>query len=122
MSRDSTAWSVKGIDQATRDIARRAAAAAGMTIGEWIDHAIKSDAANRGIPVAANRDAPGSTGGRPAVDGISADTVDAIFSRVEDGERLFEARLRPIGYALKDVAERVVALERGAARLPPPAE
>ncbi|MEQ8586615.1 MAG: peptidoglycan-binding protein [Thalassobaculaceae bacterium] len=120
MSRDSTAWSVKGIDQATRDIARRAAAASGMTIGEWIDHAIKSDAANRGIPVAAHRDGRPAAEGAPPADGISADTVEAIFSRIEDGEQLFEARLRPIGYALKDVAERVVALERGAERLPPP--
>ncbi|MDF1792011.1 MAG: hypothetical protein P1U88_08885, partial [Thalassobaculaceae bacterium] len=123
MSRDTTAWSVKGIDQATRDIARRAAASSGMTIGEWIDHAIKSDSANRGVPVPLD---PGDRGGGPGaaprrrVDGISADTVEAIFSRISDGERLFEARLRPIGYALKDVAERVVALERGAEQLPPP--
>ena len=120
MSRDATAWSVKGVDQATRDIARRAAAAAGMTIGEWIDHAIKSDSANRGIPVPAERDGGAGAGAPPRADGIRAETVEAIFSRISDGERLFEARLRPIGYALKDVAERVVALEREAERLPPP--
>jgi len=121
VSRDATAWSVKGVDQATRDIARRAAAAAGMTIGEWIDHAIKSDSANRGIPVPAERDGGAGAGAPPRADGIRAETVEAIFSRISDGERLFEARLRPIGYALKDVAERVVALEREAERLPPPA-
>lgn len=120
MSRDTTAWSVKGVDQATRDIARRAAAAAGMTIGEWIDHAIKSDSANRGILVPADREGAPRSAAAQRVDGISADTVEAIFSRISDGERLFEARLRPIGYALKDVAERVVALEREAERLPPP--
>lgn len=120
MSRDSTAWSVKGIDQATRDIARRAAAASGMTIGEWIDHAIKADAANRGIPVPANQPGSGGAGGTRPAEGIDPDTVEAIFSRIADGERLFEARLRPIGYALKDVAERVVALERSTERLPPP--
>lgn len=123
MSRDTTAWSVKGIDQATRDIARRAASAAGMTIGEWIDHAIKSDSANRGVPVPANQsDRSGGNGpaAPPRMEGINPDTVEAIFSRISDGERLFEARLRPIGYALKDVAERVVALEREADRLPAP--
>jgi hypothetical protein len=36
----SKSWSVKGIDGETRDIARDAAQAAGMTIGAWIDHAI----------------------------------------------------------------------------------
>lgn len=119
MSRDATAWSVKGIDQATRDIARRAAAASGMTIGEWIDHAIKSDAANRGVPVVGG----GPAGQAPQrIDGVSADTAEAVFSRIADGEQLFEARLRPIAYALKDVAERVVALEREAEQLPPPAD
>ena len=108
-----TAWSVKGVDQATRDIARRAAGAAGMTIGEWIDHAIRADAANRGIAVPAVADDPGRRAVVPA-EGISADTAEAIFSRIEDGEQLFEARLRPIGFALKDVAERLVALERQA--------
>lgn len=33
-------WSVKGIDGETRDLARAAAQAAGMTIGAWIDQAI----------------------------------------------------------------------------------
>lgn len=33
-------WSVKGVDDETREIARRAAEASGMTIGNWIDSAI----------------------------------------------------------------------------------
>jgi TPR repeat protein len=36
----SKSWSVKGIDNETRDLARGAAQAAGMTIGAWIDQAI----------------------------------------------------------------------------------
>jgi len=36
----SKSWSVKGIDGETRDLARTAAQAAGMTIGTWIDQAI----------------------------------------------------------------------------------
>ena len=43
------AWSVKGIDQATRDIAKRAAQASGLTIGEWIDRAILQDARSKGL-------------------------------------------------------------------------
>ncbi len=38
----TTPWSVKGIDDETRDIARAAARESGMTIGHWIDHAILS--------------------------------------------------------------------------------
>ena len=48
MARSGGAWSVKGIDQATRDIARRAAQASGLTIGEWIDRAIRTDAGAAG--------------------------------------------------------------------------
>jgi localization factor PodJL len=36
----SKSWSVKGIDGETRDLARDASQAAGMTIGAWIDQAI----------------------------------------------------------------------------------
>jgi hypothetical protein len=93
-----------------------------MTIGEWIDHAIKADAANRGVapPMEMQPHPPGAGPRQAPRDGVNADTAEAIFSRIADGERLFEARLRPIGYALKDVAERLVELEREAAQLPPP--
>ena len=36
----STPWSVKGIDEDTRKVAREAARASGLTIGKWIDGAI----------------------------------------------------------------------------------
>ncbi len=36
----STPWSVKGIDEDTRKLAREAALASGLTIGKWIDGAI----------------------------------------------------------------------------------
>ncbi len=106
-----TAWSVKGVDQATRDIARRAANAAGMTIGEWIDHAIQNDAASRGVSLTVGSRHPVGAAATPPPVGVNADTAEAVFSRLEDGERLLEDRLRPIGFALKEAAERLVALE-----------
>jgi TPR repeat protein len=42
----SSPWSVKGVDQDTRQIAREAAKRHGLTIGEWVDRAIKTRAEN----------------------------------------------------------------------------
>ncbi len=121
MSRHGTAWSVKGVDQATRDIARRASQAAGLTIGEWIDQAIRADAEARGETVAEDESAPSV----PAVAGpgrVSIATVDALAARLDAADARFDAAMRPVAYALHDIAERLVALERRAAEqgLQPP--
>jgi localization factor PodJL len=41
----SLPWSVKGVDPRTRDAAKAAARRAGMTLGEWLDHKIREEAA-----------------------------------------------------------------------------
>ncbi|MGE3934383.1 MAG: peptidoglycan-binding domain-containing protein [Rhodospirillaceae bacterium] len=50
-------WSVKGIDEETREVARAAAQAAGIPIGQWIDRAIQRAAARPDLrpPAAAPR-------------------------------------------------------------------
>ena len=40
----SSPWSVKGVDQDARQVAREAAKRHGLTIGEWVDRAIKTRA------------------------------------------------------------------------------
>ena len=40
----SSPWSVKGVDQGARQIAREAAKQHGLTIGAWVDRAIKKRA------------------------------------------------------------------------------
>ncbi len=64
----STPWSVKGIDEDTRKVAREAARASGLTIGNWIDGAILQStglgARMRRLAVATRR-RPGSA--RPGV-------------------------------------------------------
>ena len=52
-------WSVKGIDGETRDLARDAARASGMTIGAWIDQAILS-AKSGELPIVAPGNVTGS--------------------------------------------------------------
>lgn len=64
----SRSWSVKGIDGETRDLARDAAQAAGMTIGAWIDQAILK-AKQGALPDIAGSDNPTI---RPTLGGESA--------------------------------------------------
>lgn len=133
MSRQGTAWSVKGVDQATRDIARRASQAAGMTIGEWIDQAIRADAEARGDPpTEVGSDVPAAPAPGPArtspglpptvVGRVSLNTVDALAARLDAADARLDSAMRPIAYALQDIAERLVALERPAGELPPSPE
>lgn len=66
-------WSVKGIDGETRDLAREAARASGMTIGAWIDQAILK-AKHGELPDISPASAPasgpeGSPAGRAAASG-----------------------------------------------------
>ncbi|HEV2553995.1 MAG TPA: hypothetical protein VGV17_09570 [Bosea sp. (in: a-proteobacteria)] len=46
----SLPWSVKGVDPRTRDAAKAAARRAGMTLGEWLDHKLREEAAPEPSP------------------------------------------------------------------------
>jgi TPR repeat protein len=64
-------WSVKGVDDDAREMARIAANAAGLTLGAWIDRAIKKSA---GLPPASPKFVPVTTAG-------------TTFSQESPGER-----------------------------------
>jgi|OM-RGC.v1.000325242 TPR repeat protein len=118
VARQATAWSVKGVDQATRDIARRASQAAGVTIGEWIDQAIQADAQIRGdIEPAGSKPGtspPPTTSRAPASGRVSLSTVDQLASRLDAADARLDAAMRPIAYALQGIAQRLVAVEQRA--------
>lgn len=122
MARSGGAWSVKGIDQATRDIAKRAAQASGLTIGEWIDRAILQDARSKGLSVApdptAARTGP-AAGDRRGVGGVSSDVMAELHRRLDESDARMDAALRPIAYSLHDLAVRLVEAERAAHAAPP---
>ena len=105
----ATPWSVKGIDDATRAVAREAAQEAGLTLGAWIDRAILRHA---GItPVPANDMADTGTG-------TEADPK-TLETQVAVAEGRIEGHLRPVGLAVARIAQRMVLLERGLKSLPP---
>lgn len=88
----STPWSVKGISDETRDVAKRAAFETDSTIGHWVDAAILEYAVYEGGD--SNADAPTE----PNVDSIA----------------VIEAALLPLGRSVESLAAKLVAAERSA--------
>jgi hypothetical protein len=84
-STSARTWAIKGASDRTREAALKAAAAAGLTIGEWVDQALTRAAEEARNP-------------RPPA--ASREEVAEII------ERALEARLQPI-------AKRLERLEQG---------
>ncbi|WP_193185093.1 peptidoglycan-binding protein [Nisaea sediminum] len=125
MVRKPTTWSVKGIEEDVRDIARAAADREEQTIGAWIDHAIRVHGGQRprddrpdSEPAANVPDAlpePGLAG----MGGASADVLlEIVDDELDASSNRLDNALRPMGLALLDLAERMVALERNAQAQP----
>jgi hypothetical protein len=105
----ATPWSVKGIDDATRAVAREAAQQAGLTLGAWIDRAILRHAGIAPIPANDTADAD-----------INRDAdAEPLETRIAAAEGRIEGHLRPVGLAVARIAQRMVQLERGLKSLPP---
>ena len=122
LARTGSPWSVKGIDQETRDIVRSRAAAADLTIGAWINQAILNHVQGA-VPTVPGPsrilDSPATlTTTAPAMEiNVAPGTIgnQAILTLVDtelaaSRNRLDEA-LRPVGFALRDLALRLVAAE-----------
>ena len=125
MARSGAAWSVKGIDAETRAVARTRASDAALTIGAWIDQAILAHA---GAPPRPNSDQQAPSANTnvaqnlPDPDPESArtrsssalggqDLLDIISQELEASRDRVDRSLRPVGFALKDLALRLVASE-----------
>ena len=99
MATPTRPWSVKGIGEPVRNIARRQAQATGMPIGRWIDQAIQRRLS------------------APADDALSTASLGELAAKVANSERNIEAAFRPLLHDLRALAARVVAAEQA---LPPP--
>ncbi|MBM3485284.1 MAG: peptidoglycan-binding protein [Alphaproteobacteria bacterium] len=74
-------WSVKGIDEATREIARAAARAAGMPVGQWIDQTIRRAASMRETATVTNTATHGSAAAGHAIVDVPPAPPSALVSR-----------------------------------------
>jgi len=94
-------WAIKGVSDRTREAALEAAAAAGLTIGEWVDQAL-----TRVAEEARNPKPPAA----------SCEEVAEII------ERALETHLQPMAERLERLEQRVApggAAREGAAGLDP---
>ncbi|UUX47966.1 peptidoglycan-binding protein [Nisaea acidiphila] len=121
MARKATTWSVKGIEEDVRDIARAAAERDDQTIGSWIDHAIRVHGGQRPRDESPDTAETGSPPERILAESQSSPTppqadigalLDIIDGELDASSHRLNTALRPMGLALLDLAERMVALER----------
>ena len=116
MTRLISPWSVKGIDNETRDIARQSAKNDQITIGAWINKAIlnhrsaKKGSAKKDVSKTQtiNPDRPVPT----ASNDFFSERLDQVDKRLDD-------ELRPIMFALNNLALRLVAAETLQKQEPP---
>ena len=108
MTRLITPWSVKGIDDETRDIARQSAKNDQVTIGAWINKAILSH--NTEKQGSAKKDTLQTkiiNTDRP----VTPSSNEFLSDRLDQAEKKLDDELRPIMFALNNLALRLVAAE-----------
>lgn len=116
-------WSVKGVERSTRETARNAAQAAGMTVGAWIEQAIRS---HETVLAAAlpTPQAQEITDVMAAAQRAEVRSLEAGVARIENrsGDMVI-----PVALKVQELAHRLVEIEQarvaGRTRPPePPAE
>ncbi len=91
-------WIVEGVDIAIRNAAHRDAAAAGMTVGAWIERIILAE-----VWITP-----------PASDEMSSPVIDnrmldAIRAEFDASQNRIDSALRPVALTLQDLAQRLAA-------------
>lgn len=119
MAKSSSPWSVKGINEETRTIARSEAQTAGMTIGHWVDHAILATALQNVGAVAGRQTPPSDHATRQAVASSSA-LID-VSAQIAVSEQKIEAAIHPLLASMHSLTERLLRLEEKAPPTAPPA-
>ena len=120
MASKPTTWSVKGIEEDVRDIARAAAERDQQNIGSWIDYAIRvqggqrpREPGNEATPVKQTSTEPAQTLPEPAAPRLTdQDLLEIVDRELSASTSRLDHALRPMGLALLDLAERMVSVER----------
>jgi hypothetical protein len=109
MARLISPWSVKGIDDETRELARRKAKNSGVNIGAWINRAILDHGSQQ---YSGATDLPNLVGDNiPEKSNAQQYSNDIIFQRLQQLNNNLDGELRPIMFALNNLALRLAAAE-----------
>lgn len=101
-------WSVKNVDPEARALAKKAARAAGMTLGAWLSRTIGRAASGElgaGLP---ERALPGIR----AVSQDASESLNVIETRLESLRHRLDDTIAPIGRAVVSMAHRLEAVEK----------
>ena len=112
MAKSSSPWSVKGINEETRTIARSEAQTAGMTIGHWVDHAILATALQNVGAIAGRQTPPSDHATGQAV--ASSPALIDVSAQIAASEQKIEAAIHPLLASMHSLTERLLRLEEKA--------
>ena len=113
MARLIAPWSVKGIDDETRELARRKAKNSGINIGAWINRAILDHESQEQSGATDPTNVVGDTiPEKPDAKQYSNESSNDIISqRLQQLNKNLDGELRPIMFALNNLALRLAAAE-----------
>ena len=113
MARLITPWSVKGIDNETRELARQKAKNSGINIGAWINRAILSHGSREYSGATDLHNVVGDSIPKKLDSQQSFDerSNDIISQRLQQLNKNLDGELRPIMFALNNLALRLAAAE-----------
>lgn len=110
-------WSLKGVSDDAREAARAAAEAEGMTVGAWLDLAIRNAAgrelgANDG-PAKPPVDDPAAAPAAPAADDPLLAAIRGIARQIDDADARARASVEPLAEAVDELRRRLEKMEGG---------
>jgi hypothetical protein len=101
-------WSVKGVERSTRETARQSAQAAGMTVGAWIEQAIRSHQ----ILLAPPASTPAADPMQEVLAATQRAEVRSLVTGVEHVESRSNDMVIPVALKVQELAHRLVEIEQ----------
>ncbi len=113
MAKLITPWSVKGIDDETRELARRKSKDAGINIGVWINRVILEHGSqeSHGATNLPNVSGDGVSEEPDPKHSFDENSNNAISKRLHQANKNLDGELRPMLFALNNLALRLAAAE-----------
>jgi len=110
-------WSIKGVADDAREAARAAAEAEGLTVGAWLDLAIRNTA-GRELGAHDRASEANEAGDRQIVAASAADepllaAIRGIAQQIDDADARARASVEPLAAAVDDLRRRLERMEGG---------
>ncbi|MEQ8334901.1 hypothetical protein [Nisaea sp.] len=122
MSKPVLPWSLKGVSPEAREIAKKAAAQQGITIGEWVSRAIRDVGPDQDPGAVPEIDGAPAGESLPATTAADGETMrEAVRARIYDTEERIAHMVGPLQDIIEQLSRRLTRIEERAADDSPPA-